>query len=374
MHHVVFYPVGNGDTCQIILNEGQQRILFDFHHQDSAFNLKAQLGEELRSVQRDYFDVVAFTHADSDHIGGSTEFFELEHAKTYQGNGRIKIKELWVPAAMLIEECNQDQMSDEFIIWRREARYRLKNGKGIRVFSKPGCLVDWLNSENITLDSRRHLITDAGQIVPRFTPAEHGVEFFCHSPFIKHTIDGDVLRNKASLIFQVRFNVNGAITDYLAIGDSENCILDEIVSISEFHGNDDRLKWDLFNIPHHCSYLALNSEKGEDETQPRAGVKKLLLHGRKDAYVISSSNPIPDNKDAYEQIQPPHIQAKKCYENHLNQIDGRKLIVTMEYPSVGNPKPLKFEISSYGCRIDDSNTQDCFGAPYIITTPTPRAG
>ena len=31
MHTVTFYPVGNGDTSQIIL-ENRKRILFDFNH------------------------------------------------------------------------------------------------------------------------------------------------------------------------------------------------------------------------------------------------------------------------------------------------------------------------------------------------------
>lgn len=68
---------------------------------------------------------------------GDTDFFELRHAALYQGNGRIKINELWLPAAMLIEDVKRDQMSDEFAILRREGRHRLLEGKGIRVFSKP---------------------------------------------------------------------------------------------------------------------------------------------------------------------------------------------------------------------------------------------
>lgn len=35
MHQVIFYPVGNGDTTQIILSGGR-RVLFDFCHRDKA--------------------------------------------------------------------------------------------------------------------------------------------------------------------------------------------------------------------------------------------------------------------------------------------------------------------------------------------------
>ena len=105
-HQVIFYPVGNGDTTQIVLSKGR-RVLFDYCHRGKAedddtpeIDLKTRLKDDLKAAGRDYFDVVAFTHADLDHIQGSTEFFELQHAKKYQGEGRIKIRELWVPAAM----------------------------------------------------------------------------------------------------------------------------------------------------------------------------------------------------------------------------------------------------------------------------------
>ncbi|MDP3014637.1 MAG: hypothetical protein Q8M92_10360, partial [Candidatus Subteraquimicrobiales bacterium] len=105
MHQIIFYPVGNGDTSQIILDNGK-RILFDFRHLKKAedgevpeIDLKSRLKEELKGSKKMSFDVVAFTHGDKDHIENSTEFFDLLYAKKYQGNDRIKIDELWVPAA-----------------------------------------------------------------------------------------------------------------------------------------------------------------------------------------------------------------------------------------------------------------------------------
>src|SRR5208282_3319163 len=114
MHTVTFYPVGNGDTSQIVLENGK-RFLFDFHHQAKSeeegskeFNLKQHLKTDLKKAERDDFDVVALTHGDDDHIRNSTDFFELRHATKYQGNGRTKLGELWVPAAMILEPAPQD--------------------------------------------------------------------------------------------------------------------------------------------------------------------------------------------------------------------------------------------------------------------------
>ena len=377
MHKVIFYPTKNGDTSQIILSNGK-RILFDFHHlkigedeDEPAINLKRQLETELAKEKRDYYDVLALTHGDNDHISHSTEFFELLHAAKYQGNGRIKANELWVPAAMLLESSTIDQRSAEFVIWRREAQYRLREGRGIRVFSKPEMLKTWLEKNGLTLESRRHLITDAGQTVPGFSLESDGVEFFCHSPFVKHVDEGDDLRNEASLIFQVRFEVAGVQTNYLAVGDSTCDVLEDIVRITKWHRNEARLKWNLFNIPHHCSHHALNPEKGEKETIPVPLVEELLLYGQPEAYLVSSSKPIINTREAYQQKQPPHIQAKNCYERYLKYVGGRRFIVTMEEPNPRKPQPLEFQITSAGVNLNPSARS---GFNIIVSSPAPRAG
>ncbi len=376
-HRIIFYPVGNGDTSQIVLENGK-RILMDFRHQKKTedgsgpeVNLKACLKQELKDAKRESFDVVAFTHGDADHIENSTEFFELRHATKYQGEGRIKIDTLWVPAAMVLETATNDQQSSEFVIWRQEARHRLKEGKGIRIFSKPEKLKTWFEENGLTLESRRHLITDAGQLVPEFDINTDGVEFFCHSPFIKHVDDGDDLRNAASLIFNIRFRKDGADYDYLAVGDSEWSVLEDIVTTTKNHGNMNRLGWDLYNIPHHCSYLALSDDKGEFETVPKPLVAEILQAGKEGAYIVSSSFPILDTKEGREQTQPPHIQAKKCYETYRKKTGGAKFLVTMEEPNGNKPEPLEFKVDTLGLSLVRAATS---AAAIITSKPAPRAG
>lgn len=376
-HKVIFYPVGNGDTSQIVLENGK-RILFDFRHlkktengEGPEINLRDRLKDELKKADKTSFEVVAFTHGDKDHIENSTEFFELRHAAKYQGDGRIKIDTLWVPAAMILETATNDDQSSEFVIWRQEARHRLKEGKGIRVFSKPDMLKAWLEENDLTVESRKNLITDAGQLVPEFTLGSDGVEFFCHSPFIKHVDEGDDLRNDAALIFNVRFKKDSSTYDYLAVGDSQWSILEDIVKTTKDHGNDDRLAWDLYNIPHHCSYLALSDEKGVTETTPKPLIKELLQQGKDGAYLVSSSAPILDTKEGREQTQPPHIQAKKCYLRYLDEVGGTKFLVTMEEPNGTKPEPLEFKIDTNGISLD----RKIISAAAIITSsPAPRAG
>jgi hypothetical protein len=376
-----FYPVGNGDTSQLIIENGG-RYLIDFCHRQKGentetpeINLKKQLKDELDAAGRDYFDVVVFTHADTDHIQGSTDFFELQYAAKYQDKGRIKIRQLWVPAAMLLESASNDQQSDEFVIWRREARHRLLEGKDILVFSRPTALIEWLaprlKKRGESPNARDHLFVDAGKLVPGYSLAGNNVEFFCHSPFVKHCEDGDIIRNSAALVFNVRIRADGKDFDYLEVGDAHWEDLEEIVRITKYHKNEDRLAWDIFNIPHHCSYLSLSDDKGEGETTPKPLVKELLLAGKNEAYIVSCSKPVPDEKQAYNDIQPPHIQARKAYESYLKQINGRSFLVTMEEPNATAPKPIVFEITSNGIA---KASNDAVGATAIVTSRPLRAG
>lgn len=381
LHKITLYPVGNGDTSQIALHN-EKRILLDYCNRRNGENedapeidLASRLKSELADANRDYFDVVAFTHADDDHIHGSTEFFELQHSAKYQGKDRIKIKELWVPAAMLIEEASREQQYEEFAILRQEARHRLLEGEGILVFSKPQNLMDWLvpklKERGLPATARDHLFVDAGQVVLSLTLQADGVEFFCHSPFIKHCDDGDIIRNNAALVFNVRFRADGNDYDFLAVGDASWEALEDIVNITKYHKNDDRLDWDLFNVPHHCSYKALSDEKGNKETIPIDRVKELLEHGKQGAYEVSSSKSIPDQQSAYLEKQPPHIQARNTYERYLRDVGGRKFLVTMEEPNANKPKPLEFEVTSGGITWNQSNV---LGAAAIITSKPHRAG
>jgi hypothetical protein len=169
----------------------------------------------------------------------------------------------------------------------------------------------------------------------------------------------------------VRFDVEGNRYNYIAVGDSKHDVLDDIVSTTLRHNHPNRLDWDLFNIPHHCSYLALGPDKGDIETEPTEKVKELLLHAQADAYLVSSSHPVSDIKDAYVRDQPPHIQARNTYENYLKHVNGRKFLVTMEVPNANKPEPITFEITSGGITMKRTVS---IGAAAIVVTRPPRAG
>jgi hypothetical protein len=98
-----------------------------------------------------------------------------------------------------------------------------------------------LEARGEALTARDHLFVDAGTVVPGFTLQEDNVEFFCHSPFVEHCDDGDIIRNSAALVFNVRLQADGRTYDYLEVGDADYCDLERIVDITKYHGNEDRL-------------------------------------------------------------------------------------------------------------------------------------
>lgn len=369
MHKITFFPIGNADCCRIDLENGK-KLLFDFAHykimendDDLRIDLGKTIKEDLAEAERDYFDVVAFSHLDNDHIAAFGEYFYLEHAEKYQDEDRIKINELWVPAEVILES----DLSGDARILRQEARYRLKKGSGIRVFSRPELLKEWLVSEGINPVLRANLITDAGSIVPNFQKLTDGIELFVHSPFAKRVDDNILDRNKDSLVFHITFLSGLKETKFFYVGDTECGILADIVNITNYHQRGERLKWDIFDIPHHCSYLALSEEKGDDKTEPIEEVQWLLDQGSNHGILVSCSKPIPNNDD---DNQPPHRQAAKCYKECATAIDG-EFRVTMEFPKKSKPSPMVIEIDSNGASVKKVITS---GGLSAISRPAPRAG
>ncbi len=108
--YIHFFPLGNADTFRLDLADGR-KVLVDFaamrrddDDEDMRCDRPAELRRDLKTAGRDFFDAVCITHTDSDHCKGFGEYYWLEHAAKYQAVYRLKIKELWVPAAAVLEE------------------------------------------------------------------------------------------------------------------------------------------------------------------------------------------------------------------------------------------------------------------------------
>ncbi len=369
MHKLTFFPLGNADSYLIELSGGQ-KLLFDYANvrdpndkKDLRIDLAAALRDKLDAAGRDGFDVVAFTHLDKDHLCGATQFFELRHDNDYQGDARVGIGELWVPARAITEE----DLEGEAAVLQAEARHRLREGDGVRVFSRPEKLRDWLEAQGLELKDRRHLITDAGQLVPGWEKGVEGIEFFAHSPFaVRKSLDLED-RNTGSLVLQATFEYEGLETRFLLAADVDHRVLTDIVETTRSRDREDRLEWDVFKLPHHCSYLSLSDDKGKTVTEPVPDVKWLFEErGQHAAILVSTSKPIPsDDSDD----QPPHRQAANYYKGVADSADG-EFKVTMEHPTRARPEPLVITIGRLGAMVE--KRMPLTGV--ATSRPAPRAG
>jgi hypothetical protein len=370
VHKITIFPIGNADTLRIDL-ENSRKMLIDFadmrdpdEEKDRRISLSEALRLDLAESKRDSYDVVAFTHLDDDHTRKAAEFFYLEHAKAYQSEGRVKVKEVWVPAAAIIEEGAEDDAR----VVRAEARYRLKAGSGIRVFSRPDKLEAWLKEQGLSVKDRLHLITDAGQIAPGFSDASDQVEFFVHSPFASRLDDGELFdRNTDALVLHATFRVLTTQTRVLFGTDIDHTVLDEIVRITRLKKREERLDSEVVKIPHHCSYLSIGPEKGKEKTTPTKNV--AYFYGKKlqaNAILASSSDPVP----AGDTDQPPHRQAAAFYREQTDAVAG-EFLVTMEHPNEKRPEPIVIEITE-----DKGKVKKLFasGVSVITGSRAPRAG
>ena len=350
------FPLGNADTLRLDLAD-DRKVLIDYaamrdddDDEDKRCNLPKELRRDLSKSGRDYYDAVCITHLDRDHCKGFGEFFWLEHAAIYQEDDRIKIKELWVPAAAILEE----NLKDDARIIRAEARHRLRMGKGIRVFSFPDRLKKWMDKEGLDYEDRKQLIVDAGQTVPGFSKdGPERTEFFVHCPFAWRQDENTmVVRNEDSVVMQVSFVEENSESKLFLASDVDHETLSAIVQTSRKHGNEDHLLWDVMKLPHHCSYLSLGPERGKNETSPTPDVKYLFEDMREErSYIVSPSLQIPEKDKDDDNDQPPHRQAANYHKRISTAYDGN-FTVTMEHPLVSNPQPFAYKVTAFGVAFE----------------------
>ena len=281
----------------------------------------------------------------------------------------FEIEELWVPAAAITEE-NLD--GDAWLV-RAEARHRLKEGKGIRVFSRPAHLKEWMDKNGLDFESRKHLIVDAGTLVPGYTKDGVGqAEFFVHSPFGWRQDQQTVLdRNECSVVMQVTFREGGRDTYALLGSDVDHESISAIVQITRQHKNEDRLLWDLMKLFHHCSYLSLGPERGTEETKAIDDVKWLFeTQGREGAIIVSPSWPFPSKGRRKTMTCSRHtgrrqiiIGAYQQLERPIHRHDGATF-------KIAAGTPFGFEVTAFGIAA-------IIAAPMVSSyaaASTPRAG
>jgi hypothetical protein len=349
---IKYYPVGNGDTSLITL-EDKTTIIVDCNirncDNDEIYDVKTDL---LASIQRDkgipFADVFILTHGDHDHCRGFEKHFYTGDPQKYseadKREGKIRLDAMWFSPMIAEEHDNPDER-----VYQKEAERRLTlhrqndpkkdmPGNRIRIIGYDG------NPDYKNLD---HLRSTPGQIVSRFNDKEQTLfSIFIHSPFKEHLQSEDKeWKNQASIVFQARFKNNASQLDFSALamfgGDSDHISWELILDKSKRYKNEHALKWDLFLAPHHCSWSFFNDRPQAENSTPKTTSLDALDYKRNNAKVIASSKKI----SAYDK-NPPHYAAKTEY---LKKIADDNFINTSTYNLLNKiPQPIIFEVTQQG--------------------------
>ena len=360
-HVLKFYPVANGDTTLIKLSDFTT-ILIDCRIRDceedtngnTVYDIKDDLLKEVRKKNSNsYIDLFVLTHPDEDHcLGFAKNFYTGDpsnYSKSNRENNEIVVNELWA-TSMLFNGCSNDDARE----LKKEAERRRKLWES----NDPKRTDDGNRLRMIGYDGDERF-----ESVPNSVPGEtielvdingsntNNFEIFIHGPFKKSLVQANAEndKNSSSIILQARFK--GKSSDdwtayFLSGGDADHYRWKEVLEKSEAKGNDDKLLWDIFQTPHHCSWTYFNDVPYDENKSPQETSLKVLNYGRKDAYIIASSRKIESGEP-----NPPHQAAKDQY---VKKVKSGHFINTNTNISEKKPQPIIFEVDSEGLKRTDN--------------------
>ena len=360
MSKIKFYPVDNGDTVLFKVEKTTIQIDANIRSNDDCYDVMSDLLDEFSTdgEGRYHLDLFMLTHPDEDHCHGIDTYYYLGDPDKYSDedleNDLVIIDELMVtpmlfseatsaPAKALKKEAERRRK-----LWDYDSPAKTKAGNRLVIIGYDG-------------DKRYENVTSyiPGETIKKINgKSMFLLEFFVHSPFKDSLVEGraEADKNETSIVMQARFKYVSTDTQpsalYLFGGDADHYIWEEIQDQSSAHDNDDKLDFDIFMAPHHCSWTYFNDvpyKKGETDEPVESSKNLIKEHKTKGAVIIASSKQIKDDDD-----NPPHYPAK---EEYVELIGDGKFISLAEEPDSKKPKPVVYEVTSTGFQRKDKNQQ-----------------
>lgn len=377
MEHIIkYYPVGNADCTLIKLDNGKTIIvdcqiladLTDGHGKQVMFDVKADLLKELKKdgLGRPFVDLFISTHPHDDHCKGFAGNFYQGKVDDYdkdKNKDEIIIEELWITPRGL-----NNNLSSPAEDIRKEAKRRRKLYDDDKNFT--GSKGNYLRI--IGYDKDKEFDSRYCYVPGKLVTTVHGsslswLEIFIHAPFKEDVETSKKYDNKnaTSVVVQFGFKIDG-YTGYksrvLMGGDAEHEIWQHIL---DNNADDEKLKWNIFLAPHHCSWSFFNGSDNKKEIKPSAAAILNKQIGNS-AHIIASSNEIKNDNN-----NPPCYEAKLQYIKKLKSGSSHFLNIAT-HSKVGNiPQPIVFKINENGKTLKENTT---VAGATSISNPAPRAG
>ena len=377
MEHIIkYYPVGNADCSLIKLDNGMTVIvdcqiladLTDGKGKQVVFDVKADLLKELKkdASGRPYVDLFISTHPHKDHTKGFEGNFYHGDVSKYdkeKNKDEIIIEELWITPRGIMNDLADT--SEEI---RREAKRRRKlYDDNISFHGSTGNFLRIIGYDKDKDFDSRYCYVPENTVTSVHGSSLSWLDIFIHAPFKKdiESSKRDDDKNAISIVVQLGFKIQG-YSEYksrvLMGGDAEHNIWEHIL---ENNKDNERLRWNIFLAPHHCSWTFFNDSSNKKEVLPCAESILDKQIGSL-AHIVASSEEIKDNDK-----NPPCYQAKQQYINRLKS-GSSHFLNTATNSKVGNiPQPIVFKINEYGKTLKEVTT---VAGTSSIANPAPRAG
>lgn len=339
---LVFWAVGTGDSVTVCIDKNvvMQIDLHNLEAADDDEDPRTPIIDRLKELlpkknDKPYLPLFVLTHPDLDHCKGFTRLLK-----------EVTIGEIWF-APRIFREA-QGKLCDDAIAFRQEAKRRVKANKAGNTVSA-GDRVRVIGYSDILKEE------DDFKAMPddRFSrPGDEinevdGVSYedfsaFVHAPLKED--DSDSERNETSIAMQVALTDGEHVGRVLLFGDLSYPSLRKVWDITAEHGNEDKLKCEVFLSPHQCSKSVMYDKNEDGETEVKQDILDDIENSLVDGgYIIASCDPIPASNKKGD--NPPHAKAKSKYEE-IVAIDH--FLCTGEHPNEDNPQPIRFEFTEDG--------------------------
>ena len=374
-HSIKFYPVGNGDCSLITIGGANKKMMFDCNFRQKAEDDNDEMYDVLGDLLDNelttkkcglpFLDAFLLTHPDQDHCRSFADKFYLGDpdavSPSAKDEKKILIGELWYSPRVFEEQTgdlNADAKAFKKEAKRRMALYKSdprkadKDGNRIRI-------IGW--TDNPDLKGLEDRIVTPGNTISEVNGTNcRYFEMFIHAPF-KNDISGED-RNMTSIVSQLRFDSEKEhqVARIFLAGDTEWRIIEEIMDKTS---DDNNLKWDLLEAPHHCSYKFFADDREDDPNQKSLD---FLEKRESNAFVISSSKVVKQNSD-----NPPCQKAKNRYTDRVGKSNFLCTSGTSEDES---DKPIIFVIDNDGLKLLEDKEMSFAAIPPVRDTKPPYYG
>lgn len=366
---ITFFPVGNGDMTLIKLDDkANTAILIDINIRQSSdgeedrtqCDVAAELRKRLLDDEnnRPYVDTFILTHPDQDHCRGLQEHFHLGSLDDYvdepdeDTDKKIVIREIWSSPMIFRRASKNNTLCNDAKEFNKEARRRVnlfkEKGKG-----KEGDRIVIIGEdENGKTNDLQKILLKIDQETDKINDKPNTLLKALMLGPLPPQEDEDkeekLASNRSSIILRLSIKAKENDTEpsclFMLGGDAGVYIWERLW---DKHKNDSsKLEYDVLLTPHHCSWHSLSYDSWKDCKDPKINnnARSALAQANSDATLISSSNPIKDDKN-----DPPCWGAKKEYEKIANNAGSHgKFLCLEEYPDEKEPEPYEIEIHQEG--------------------------